>query len=93
MKSRLEQSGHIGVITLEGELTKKHKTALITLIMKTYYNADTIILDLSKVTAIDHACSELLWSACQTIKYLNKTVKITGSGVELLNYDLADIAS
>lgn len=84
MELTIEQSGAVGVLTVEGGLTIQNAAELKTALMKALDSVDHLVLNLDKVTEIDLSCLQLLCSAHRTLSSLKKQITIAGSQLETL---------
>jgi anti-anti-sigma factor len=73
-----EQSGAIGLLTYDGELTIHHTRELKSALMRALDRVDHLIFNLEKVTAMDTACFQLLCMAQRISGGLNKRLTIIG---------------
>ncbi len=73
-----EQSGVIGLLTYDGELTVQHTRELKSALMRALDRVDHLIFNLEKVTAVDTACLQLICLAQRISRRLNKRLTITG---------------
>ena len=91
MNIDLEQSGHIGILTIDGALTSEHHAELKVQLMKAFHNFDLIVLNLNKVRGIDMTCNRLLCSAYRKSLRLKKPLKIIGIAPEEFNCGAGDL--
>ncbi|MCL4490623.1 MAG: STAS domain-containing protein [Nitrospirae bacterium] len=73
-----EQSGAIGLLTYDGELTVQHTRELKSALMRALDRVDHLIFNLEKVTAMDIACFQLLCMAQRISRRLNKRLTVIG---------------
>lgn len=84
MEYKLEQSGAMGILTIDGELTVQYAHELKSALLKSLDNVDHLVLNLAKVTSIDLSCLQLLCSAHRTSGKLNKQLSLIGDRPEAL---------
>lgn len=82
MDFKLEQSGAVGVLTLNGALTIGCAEELKATLMKSLERVEHLVLNLGTVEEVDLSCLQLLCSAHRTSTRLNKQMTIAGGRPE-----------
>ncbi|MCC6346047.1 MAG: STAS domain-containing protein [Nitrospirales bacterium] len=78
MRFAFEQSGDIGLLSCNGELTLHTTGELKAALMKALDSVDHLVCNLEKVPVIDSACFQLLCMAHRISKSLNKRITFIG---------------
>ncbi len=89
MDFTIEQSGAVGVLKVDGEMTVQYAGVLKAALLKSFDSVDHLILNLDKVTEIDLSCLQLLCSAHRTSAKLQKQLTITSNHPEALQQAVA----
>ena len=84
MDLTIEQSGAVGVLSIDGELTVQHAGELKAALLKSLDSVDHLILNIEKATEIDISCLQLLCSAHRTSVRLKKHLSVSGSCLGIL---------
>ncbi len=79
---KMEDSGNIGVLTMDGELTIQCADELKTVLIRSLDNVEHVVLNFKEVTEMDLSCLQLFCSACRTSAGLNKRLTLTGNHPE-----------
>ncbi len=77
MDVKIEYSGDLGVLTLEGDLTIEQAVEIKKALITALGNTDRLIIDLEKVTNIDLTCLQLLCSAHRMSVRQNKRIMLS----------------
>lgn len=73
---RLEQTGNVAVLALNGPVTVDRACELKGKLITAFYGAEHIILDFGGVTEVDLSCLQILCSAHRTLTKLNKNITL-----------------
>jgi len=92
MNSKFVQSGYIGLLTIDGEITAGHYDKLKLLLIRALQDSDYIILNLTGMTRIDPACNDLICSTFEVAMMVKKKMKLINSQLEKLycKFDFAN---
>ncbi len=82
MKSKFEQSGDKGMLTLDGDLTVEHAGEMRMALIKALVDSDRVEVKLGEVAEADLACLQLLCSAHRTAVTLKKRFAVAGARPE-----------
>ncbi len=82
MKSKLEQTGHVGILTFDGELSNEREAELVMLLMRAFHNSDFVVLNLTNVERIDRTCRQVLLSIYHKARRTNKSLKLIGASTD-----------
>lgn len=82
MDCTLEQSGTVGVLTINGALTVGCASELKAALMKALETVEHLILNLAAVDELDLSCLQLLCAAHRTSQKLNKQLTIADNRPE-----------
>ena len=72
-----EQLGNVGIFTLTGELTLANEDELKLILMRAIHSNDRAVLNLRKVTRVDHHCVHLLRKGYCTSLRLKRPIILT----------------
>ncbi len=72
--------GHLGFLELDGELSSDTISKLQEALYVSLNNAEHVIINLSNVTKIDAACTDLLETVHRYAKKLRKVMTVKGLG-------------
>lgn len=70
----IEQTGDVGILALNGELTIEHIDELKSAFIKMLDNTGHLYINLEKVNEIDISCFQLICSAFRTCLRFNKQI-------------------
>ena len=76
MNFTFEKSNDVGVLTFDGKLTSKRAADLKAALMISLNNSCHVILNMERVTELDHTCIKLLRAAINIAKKLNKRITL-----------------
>ncbi|MBI5639100.1 MAG: STAS domain-containing protein [Nitrospirae bacterium] len=82
MDFKVESSGQVGVLTLDGDLTISRADELRTALMKSLDSVDHLVINLDGFTELDLSCFQLLCSAHRTIARQNKRLTLAGEHLD-----------
>lgn len=80
----IRESGKSAVLTLDGELDKRHEVALSMYLWWGLSCVDDLLVDCGRVTGVDAACLQALCSAYLRSQKMKKRFTLTGCLPELL---------
>ncbi len=73
---RFNKAGTVGVLTFDGDLTRRRVTEMKTALMSAIANVDHLIINLRKVRNIDVSCFNLLRIAERNTQILHKRLTL-----------------
>ncbi len=80
----LEQSGNFAVLAVNGPVTVERACELKEILLRAVNEAEHVVLDLERVTAVDVSCLQILCSAHRTSTRLNKRITLGNVQPEVL---------
>jgi anti-anti-sigma factor len=86
----MEDSGEMGVLTMDGELTIQRAAELKTALISSLASVEHLVLNLEKVAEVDLSCLQLLCSAHRTSVRSNKRLTWAGNRPESLARTVGD---
>lgn len=83
MNFTFEKSNDVGVLTIAGKLTSKRSADLKAALMISLNNSCHVILNMERVTELDHTCLNLLRAAVSVSNKLNKRITLVSLSNDL----------
>lgn len=79
MQLTVQDAGSLAVLTLEGELGRRHADELKTYFRRSLDRASRLIVSCEKVTGVDVACLQALCLAHRSFTLLQKSLTVAGA--------------
>ncbi|MEW6419553.1 MAG: STAS domain-containing protein [Nitrospirota bacterium] len=82
MDFKVEASGKVGILTIDGGIIIHHAYELREALMKSLHTFEQMVINFENLTDIDLTCLQLLCSAHRTSLKLNKNLTLAGKNLE-----------